>query len=208
MENKDKEEKSKLQVSLQNVDVGETEKNADILTEGRCYKLNEVNSMKKKLAASENTNIQISETGGGIKLTLNAGLYELLRDSADKYLMSLEGGTTCKKTQVTDKTGHQVETKYKVSSGKSGHYTLNMYHTRSSCLVNGKNTAQFLQNDIQRIFTAIEQNISSENCSIEDFNANVRNMILQYFNTKDTQEMLIHQRHCRYRNRNRNRKRT
>ena len=189
MENKEKEEKSKLQVSLQNVDVGATSNNADILAEGRCYKLNEVNSMKKKLTASENTNIQLTETGGGVKLALNAGMYELLRDSADKYLMSLEGETTCKKTQVTDKTGHQVETKYKVSYGKCGHYTLNMYHTRSSCLVNGKNTAQFLQNDLPRIFTAIETKISSENCSMEDFNANVRDMILQYFNARDTPEM-------------------
>ena len=103
--------------------------------------------------------------------------------------MSRKGETTCKKTQVTDKAGYQVETKYKVFSGKSGHYTLNMYHTRSSCLVNGKNAAQFLQKDLPSIFTAIEQNISSENCSIEDFNAKVRDMILTYFNTRDTLEM-------------------
>ena len=140
IEKEKQEEKSNFQVSLQSVVFGESEHNADVLAEGRFYKLNEVNSMKMKLAATEYTNIQLTETGGGIKLTLNAGLYELLRDSADAYLMSREGETTCKKTQVTDKTGHQVETKYKVSSRKSGHYTLNMYHTRSACLINGKNT--------------------------------------------------------------------
>ena len=46
MENKENEERSKLQVSLHCVNVGKSENNADILKEGRGYKLNDVNSMK------------------------------------------------------------------------------------------------------------------------------------------------------------------
>ena len=48
MEKEKQEEKSNFQVSLPSVGFGEPENNADVLAEGRFYKLNEVNSMKKK----------------------------------------------------------------------------------------------------------------------------------------------------------------
>ena len=148
--------------------------------ERRDYPLNQSKSMKKKLMATDIPSLKLTVTGGGVKMCLNAGMYELLKTSADAYFTS-QDQLTCKKIQVTDKTGKNVETKYKVMSDKSGHYTVNLYHTRSSCLVNGKNSDQFFKSDLPCVFQLIEQKLADENCSIDDFNSNVRKMILQYF---------------------------
>jgi len=155
------------------------------LTETRRYELNKGKTMKKKLAASTNEVFQLTETGGGVKLTLNAGMYELFRHSADEYFQHCSDESSCKKSDVLDKAGNIVESKYKVSTRKSGHYMLNMYHTTTSCLVNGRNTSKFLDADLQNIFSIIDKKVSREDCSIDDFNSSIREMILIYLESDE-----------------------
>ena len=135
--------------------------------------------MKKKLAASEREPFELTETAGGVKLTMNAGMYELFRHTTAEYFGQSE--MPCKRTDVKDKTENIVETRFRISAHKSsGHFTLNLYHTTTSCLVNGRNTTQFLNVDLPNIFSMIETKVSQENCTINDFNANIRDMIVNY----------------------------
>ena len=100
----------------------------------RNYKLNRQHSQQKKLEATQRDNIQIFKTGGGLRIIFNTSMYELIKYSADKYYASKE----CKRTPGQDKQDNLVETKFKMKSGKQDLYTLNMYHTKYTCLVNGR----------------------------------------------------------------------
>ena len=97
-------------------------------------KLNRHNSLQKKLEATQRDDIQIFKTGGGLRIIFNTGMYELIKYSADKYYASKE----CKRIPVQDKQDNLVETKFKMKSEKQDLYTLNMYHTKCTCLVKGR----------------------------------------------------------------------
>lgn len=148
--------------------------------ENRNYKLNERKAMEKKKTASYAGMFSIIETGGGIKIEFNAGLYELLKSATERYFsLELNTDKKNKKILVTDKSGNFIETKYKVFSGKF-HYTLNMYHTQCSCLINGKNTHLFLGTDLPNILNSIESLLAENNCSVSDMNKMIRNMVECY----------------------------
>ena len=42
--------------------------------------------MKKLYDATRNPMFELTETGGGVKLTINAGMFELLKQSTEEYL--------------------------------------------------------------------------------------------------------------------------
>ena len=102
------------------------------------YTVNRPLALDKKLKATERQNVEVVETGGGLRIVLNTGSYELLKVATDEYFAQLRENRKCKIIKVQDKKGAVVETQYKVTSGKTSIYTLNLYHTTSSCLVNGK----------------------------------------------------------------------
>ena len=155
----------------------------------RNYNLQEQRTMKKKLDATEREEIAITTTGGGVRIRLNTGAYELLKLSAERFYSIENNQFRYQRVPVTDKKGNHVETKYKVSSGKSPVYTLNMYHTKSSCLVNGKQAYQFMDCDFPQLIQGIESTLGDGNISIQDVNSQLRNLLLQYKNNSDSEEV-------------------
>lgn len=79
---------------------------------------NRTKSMKNKLDATEKQPLTVTETGGGVKLELNTGFYELFKSAAEEFYSSDNRLFFCTKVPVKDKTGANVETKYKVTEGK------------------------------------------------------------------------------------------
>ncbi|WAR11460.1 ADA17-like protein [Mya arenaria] len=69
------------------------------------------------MEATEVNDVEIINTGGGIKIMLNTGAYELLKVSAEHFYASENDTFQFQKIPVTDKKGNIVETKFKVSSG-------------------------------------------------------------------------------------------
>ena len=116
--------------------------------EERCYVLNRPKALSKKLEATERTDVAITETGGRLKIEFSAGMYELFKLSADEFYASVALTSKCQKTPVYDSQGNNTETKYKLTSGRNNIYTLNMYHTKSSCLINGKQSNLFMERDM------------------------------------------------------------
>lgn len=148
--------------------------------ERRDYELNPSKSMRKKLQATEKRPITVTETGGGIKLEMNTGLYELFKQASDAFYSSDYSKYTYVKIPVSDRKGRNVETKYKAFEGNVPMYTINLYHTTCTCLINGSKTAQFMSEDLHSIISVIETELVNENTTVEDVNANLKQVILDY----------------------------
>ena len=147
-------------------------------TTTRDYVLNQTAALDKKLKATERQTVEVIETGGGLRIVLNTGSYELLKVATDEYFSEIENSRKCKITRVQDKNSAVVETQYKLTAGKSQLYTLNMYHTRSSCLVNGKKLQIFREKDFPEIMHKMEQKLEMNDTSHIEVNESLRKLIL------------------------------
>lgn len=137
-------------------------------TEHRNYTLNKDRSLEEKKQALNRQEIEIVHTGGGVRVFLSTAVYELLKLSADKYFTTELTNRKCNRIQVEDQQGRIVETKYKVTNSKTSIYTANFYHTKSSCLVNGKQTDTFFLNDLPEIFMLMENELVNQGLSLDD----------------------------------------
>ena len=148
-------------------------------SETRSYQLNRDKSLHKKLEATELSDLSVIQTRGGLKIQMNCGMYELFRVAARNYYSSETMGKNTTHTAVIDRDQNHVETKYRVVTSKSAHYTMNMYHTKSAMLINGKGTTQFIESDMPDILSSIEVSLADNNCSMADFNHQIRSAILK-----------------------------
>jgi thiamine phosphate synthase YjbQ (UPF0047 family) len=57
-------------------------------------------------------------------------------------------------------------------------FTINLYHTTCSCLINGSKTAQFMGEDLHAIIRVIETESVYKNMTVDDVNANLKQVIL------------------------------
>ena len=136
----------------------------------RNYELNIEKSKQKKLEATTRDNIKIFPSGDGHIIFFNYLIYQLIKESADKYYASKE----CEVIHAKDKQGSLVDTHFKMKSGKQNLYTLSMYHTKCKCLVNGEKAIQFLQEDLPRILETVEPNLQQERGTVDEMNKNIR----------------------------------
>jgi len=111
---------------------------------------------------------QVLVTGGGLKIELS--MYELFKASAEHFYSSHSLPNKCLKTPVYYESGSHVETKYKLTYGRNGLYTLNLYHTKSFCLVNGKQVSKFADNDMAEIIRLTPFHVATVNSSQRDIN--------------------------------------
>lgn len=149
-------------------------------SENRDYVLNTDKAMQKKLIAVDESVFTLTETSGGTVLKLNAGMYELFKEAANDYFSNDTLQFNSSKTVVYDKKRNVVEVRYRVEGDSGGHYTLNMYNTTCNCLINGKNSVQFIEKDVIGIFDHIQQSLEKNDCTIHQFNQNVRNMLVTF----------------------------
>lgn len=135
--------------------------------ETRNYKLNRSKALEKKLQYTERDDISVEVTGGGWKVLFNTGIYELIKDKIDHYFLESRQYSYNHKP-VLDKGGNVVETKYTVTKGKASLYTINMYHTKCSYLVNGRNPRHFISEDLPKIVDSIRSQLDRPISAIND----------------------------------------
>ena len=145
-------------------------------TEPRYYRLNKDRALDKKLEYTNREEIVLEETGGGLKILVNTGTYELLRKATHSYYSSEENGFNIQIINGTDSNGLVVDTRYKVSQGRTHQYTINLYHTRCSLLINGKNENRFTRTDLPNILSQIE----NQHNFITHINESVRKFVIKY----------------------------
>ena len=93
-------------------------------------------------------------------------MYELIKRSTDEFYSS----KNCKKIPVMDKQGNLVETKFKMKAGKQDLYTLNMYHAKSTCLVDRRQSKEFLRDDLPKIIRSVELNLQQNSVTAAEIN--------------------------------------
>ena len=72
---------------------------------------------------------------------------------------------------------------------------MTLYHTTSTCLVNGNNTRQFIDSDLSEILAGIEKKLLEKGCSLDDFNESIQNMLVAYFADQTKRKIAIHETH-------------
>ena len=128
------------------------------------YALNESRSLDKKLEASKrDVPIQVSNTGGGIVITCDAGAYENVKHSMIEYYKNYKSyeHIGVQFIESKDRNASNSETVIKlVSQANSTCYVVNMYHTTSKFLINGKGISRFTMTDLPNILQKV--NVSSD----------------------------------------------
>ena len=152
-------------------------------TEYRKYELNRGKAVQKKLKFTERECITITETKGGIKAEFNTGTYEIFRKAVHEYITADEQNFCVQHTEVKDKAGNVVECKYRLSKSKSSYYTINLYHSKCSTLVNGKQSNQFLRKDLPNILSFMESWLAEHNCTLNDINQSAKYFTLNYLSS-------------------------
>ena len=141
------------------------------------YSLNKDKALRKKVAGHDAEDFTVIQTGGGVRLKMNTAMYELFKFTAEEYFDSSDLNCTVNKTHVRDARGLLVETRYKVSTNQCNLYTANLYHTTSSCLVNGCNTEVFMDSDLIQIITNVEKKLTNSDISLDSLNAYIKSVL-------------------------------
>ena len=127
------------------------------------YTLDKTKALKKKLEASERlyTYTILKADKANISISCQAGLYELFRRAICIYFAYMESDEIDVAVEIhQDREKNIVQSNFRVRNGEKdskGGYTVSLYHTTSSILVNGKNFSRFLDHDWQEIAIIIHE---------------------------------------------------
>ena len=122
-------------------------------TRQKDYALSIEKSLVKKLEATRrNASIEYQMTGGGLKGMMDTASYELMKRAIEQYYVDFpkERGTVRIDKDI-DQKGAVVASVIRVFSADTHLYTINLYHTRCTFLVNGKKVDEFLSVDIPKV---------------------------------------------------------
>ena len=108
---------------------------------------------------------------------MDSGIYEMIKLNIERYYNNVSLQYKYTYIPVNDKRGNIVETKYKVSKGKTCLYTLNTYHTKCSYLVNGKNPQHFVTVDMTNIISDIIKDLPTQGTTVSEINDAMRDRL-------------------------------
>ena len=139
------------------------------------YDLNIPKAMLKKLLASEHEfPVTLNGTDGGLRIFCQVGYYELFRFALNKLFKNLVLlGALDMSMHLhilahvnTDQRKNQVSCIYKVAHDINGAkqklYTINLFHTTSTMLINGNREDMFLNTHLTKINDLIAASMPSE----------------------------------------------
>ena len=141
------------------------------ITKNQQYQLDQNKAIKKKAQhCNRQEPIKFNSTGGGLRFYCQTGLYEVLKTTLPEWLTNTKYKDNTQLTEKTDKGGNVVETF--ISIGRNPRlYTINLYHTTSSGLVNGNALETFCKEDFPEMLNLVENldiNINEINKKCKD----------------------------------------
>lgn len=153
------------------------------------YTLNINKALQRKLeAAKREVNLEYTYTNGGIVIKADAATFELIKMATLEYYGQLQPTTgTASFHRVTDKGGTAVvQNTIKVHLHDGKNYTINLYVTTCTLLVNGKNTEIFVNTDVRAIHDMISNTYCDNNrINIVKLNELMRRKLEEAVNKKD-----------------------
>ena len=124
------------------------------------YRINQKKALSKKWRASNRDEpCTYEETGEGLNVVCQAGLYELFRRAACQYYKHFnKAGLLVLATVQQDQDSSIVQVTFRVKTyGGQVAYTLDLYHTNSSIRLTGRNQHKFEENDWPQIVEIIQE---------------------------------------------------
>lgn len=120
----------------------------------KTYTLNPEKTIKKKIDATKRVSIEYNATGGGITAKMDAASFEMFKFACEKHFTDLSTQSNERMVNLdksVDTKGNIVQFTYSMRSDTDSLYTLNLYTTKCTLLINGKSTKQFLDIDLPSI---------------------------------------------------------
>lgn len=167
-----------------NIDIKGLDSNSAIIPNTTCirttYKLNLEKSLEKKLEASRRIrNFSYDFKDGGVVFEADVATYELFRLTALSFYNDIGPGREINMTKMTDCTGEnvsQLTIRVFDSVANEKEYTVNMYHTTSRVMVNGRNVGKFINEDLEKIHEIIQDSLTqSVNIDLNSLNKLIQN---------------------------------
>ncbi|KAK6186207.1 hypothetical protein SNE40_008292 [Patella caerulea] len=133
-----------------------TQHNSKILN----YELNISKCLKKKLKATYREAVTLKQTGGGLRIYWNSGNYEEFQRASEVYFTNLHQRKVVnvdvnKKVDKNERCESMILTVSSSKRGRCYRYTINLYNTTSSALVNGSGETVFLSSHFPEIIDLI-----------------------------------------------------
>ena len=128
------------------------------------YRLNKNKSITKKIRACEREHEIIAEyKTGNIILTIQGGLYEIMKLTIQRLYSDhpIENKRIVPKVSIEKSKNYETACTYTVFENGEKVYVVNLYHTQSKIMINGKKELDFLNKDIPLIAEIMN--------SLEDF---------------------------------------
>ena len=149
----------------------------------RDYSLNIDKTLKTKLDACDSVNVSYEVKGGGVTGNLDTASFEILRAACSTFYKNLPAseGKCVINVSEDKKCKAQVQQTYKVTRQQDGHevsYTLNLYPTKNSLLLNGKDTDTFIDSHLPTIHQLMGQTV--QEWEVESL-ANLNNILSEQF---------------------------
>ena len=116
------------------------------------------NLYRKKLEATKRRSIVYNYTNGGLTAKLDAVSFELFKEAFDQFICTKkeEKLLSYKCDKSKDKKGNIVQYTYNVAMSRGNSYTVNLYVTQCSILVNGKMMDHFVNEHLAMISDIME----------------------------------------------------
>ncbi|MEW8548790.1 MAG: PHD finger domain-containing protein [Candidatus Thiodiazotropha sp.] len=147
-----------MAMSVVKIAIEEDNEAQELSESHRDYALNLDKTFRKKLQAAKRQQVEYMVKDGGIVANMDAMSFEIFRFSCQKYYSSPVGQIqNIKKDSAKDTKGNIVQITYTVSLKEATRYTLNIYLTKCSLLINGKATQHFINEDLSAIHQIMSQ---------------------------------------------------
>ena len=149
----------------------------------RYYSLNIDKTLKAKLHACDAVNVSYEVKGGGVTGNLDTASFEILRAACSTFYKNMPASEGSCVINVSEDKNHKavVQQTYKVTRQHNGldvSYTLNLYPTRNSLLLNGKDTDTFIDSHLPTIHQLMSQTV--QEWEVENL-ANLNHILSEQF---------------------------
>ena len=124
----------------------------NVSTAEKNYTINIDKTLLKKIKATNRPSVEYKYTDGGITATFDTVSFELFKLSLSEYYTHYPLSKGVVETHFDkDKKNNVVQVIYRVKPSEGCGYTINLYTTRSSVLINGKSANLFMHKDLKCI---------------------------------------------------------
>ncbi len=149
------------------------------------YSLNQQKALKQKAESLKTPyDICIANTQGGVRILFNTVVYELLKE-VTPAILDKKRLYTCTVDHKSDRNKACVSSSSKMvhSLSPSLNYTVNLYHTTSSALVNGKSPSKFVDDDLIQICSKIKGTFNGSSFNLDSIRFMLQTKLTEALNS-------------------------